>query len=110
LFDGDDFCDCFILDSGITSWRAQRGIPNSNGSAFFRVAPQDFDGMQSVEKLKEWEDGTNQPTNQPTIRQAQKLAKAYKRPFVIPLKGFKENTCIYRCDDQKLQMSLFPDQ
>ncbi|MBS1517600.1 MAG: ImmA/IrrE family metallo-endopeptidase [Bacteroidetes bacterium] len=33
----------------------------------------------SVEKLKEWEEGTNQPT----INQAQKLAKAYKRPFAI---------------------------
>jgi Zn-dependent peptidase ImmA (M78 family)/transcriptional regulator with XRE-family HTH domain len=33
----------------------------------------------SVEKLKEWEDGTSQPT----IRQAQTLAKAYKRPFAL---------------------------
>lgn len=33
----------------------------------------------SVEKLKEWEAGTNQPT----IRQAQTLAKAYKRPFAL---------------------------
>ncbi len=33
----------------------------------------------TVEKLKEWEDGTTQPT----IRQAQKLAKAYKRPFAL---------------------------
>ena len=32
-----------------------------------------------VEKLKEWEAGTDQPT----IRQAQTLAKAYKRPFAI---------------------------
>jgi DNA-binding transcriptional regulator YiaG len=30
----------------------------------------------TVDKLKEWEEGTNQPT----IRQAQTLAKAYKRP------------------------------
>src|SRR5690348_2130136 len=30
-------------------------------------------------KLKEWENGVNQPT----IRQAQKLAKAYKRPFAL---------------------------
>jgi transcriptional regulator with XRE-family HTH domain len=29
--------------------------------------------------LKEWEDGTSQPT----IRQAQILAKAYKRPFAL---------------------------
>jgi DNA-binding XRE family transcriptional regulator len=33
----------------------------------------------SIEKLKEWEDGTSQPT----IRQAQTLAKSYKRPFAI---------------------------
>ena len=33
----------------------------------------------SVEKLKEWEDGTSLPT----IRQAQTLAKAYKRPFAL---------------------------
>lgn len=33
----------------------------------------------TVEKLREWEDGTNQPT----IRQAQTLAKSYKRPFAL---------------------------
>jgi transcriptional regulator with XRE-family HTH domain len=33
----------------------------------------------TVEKFKEWEAGTNQPT----IRQAQTLAKAYKRPFAL---------------------------
>lgn len=33
----------------------------------------------SVEKIKEWENGENFPT----IRQAQKLAKAYKRPFAL---------------------------
>jgi Zn-dependent peptidase ImmA (M78 family)/DNA-binding XRE family transcriptional regulator len=33
----------------------------------------------SIEKLKEWEDGTSQPT----IRQAQTLAKSYKRPFAL---------------------------
>jgi Zn-dependent peptidase ImmA (M78 family)/DNA-binding XRE family transcriptional regulator len=33
----------------------------------------------SIEKLKEWEDGISQPT----IRQAQTLAKAYKRPFAL---------------------------
>jgi len=33
----------------------------------------------TVDKLKEWEDGTNQPT----IKQAQTLAKAYKRPFAL---------------------------
>jgi len=33
----------------------------------------------TVEKLKEWEHGTSQPT----IRQAQILAKAYKRPFAL---------------------------
>ena len=33
----------------------------------------------TVEKLKEWEAGANQPT----IRQAQTLAKAYKRPFAL---------------------------
>lgn len=33
----------------------------------------------TVVKLKEWEDGTSQPT----IRQAQILAKAYKRPFAL---------------------------
>lgn len=32
-----------------------------------------------IEKLKEWEEGTIQPT----IRQAQTLAKAYKRPFAL---------------------------
>jgi len=32
-----------------------------------------------IEKLKEWEAGTSQPT----IRQAQTLAKAYKRPFAL---------------------------
>jgi Zn-dependent peptidase ImmA (M78 family) len=33
----------------------------------------------TVDKLKEWEDGSSQPT----IRQAQILAKAYKRPFAL---------------------------
>ena len=33
----------------------------------------------SVERLKEWEDGSEQPT----IKQAQTLAKAYKRPFAL---------------------------
>ncbi len=33
----------------------------------------------TVNKLKEWEEGTNQPT----IKQAQTLAKAYKRPFAL---------------------------
>jgi Zn-dependent peptidase ImmA (M78 family)/transcriptional regulator with XRE-family HTH domain len=33
----------------------------------------------TVERLKEWENGTSQPT----IRQAQILAKAYKRPFAL---------------------------
>lgn len=33
----------------------------------------------SLDKLKEWEFGTSQPT----IRQAQTLAKAYKRPFAL---------------------------
>lgn len=33
----------------------------------------------TVDKLKEWEDGTSQPT----IRQAQTLAKVYKRPFAL---------------------------
>jgi Zn-dependent peptidase ImmA (M78 family)/transcriptional regulator with XRE-family HTH domain len=33
----------------------------------------------TIEKLKEWEAGTSQPT----IRQAQKLAKSYKRPFAL---------------------------
>lgn len=32
-----------------------------------------------IERLKEWENGTSQPT----IRQAQTLAKAYKRPFAL---------------------------
>jgi len=32
-----------------------------------------------VEKLKEWEEGTSQPT----IRQAETLAKAYRRPFSL---------------------------
>ena len=52
----------------------------------------------SVEKLKEWEDGTSLPT----IRQAQTLAKAYKRPFALlflpeiprdfqPLQDFRKN-------------------
>lgn len=33
----------------------------------------------TIEKLKEWEDGTSMPT----IRQAQTLAKSYKRPFAL---------------------------
>ena len=33
----------------------------------------------TLEKLKEWEEGTSQPT----IRQAQTLAKYYKRPFAL---------------------------
>ncbi|MCX6241387.1 MAG: XRE family transcriptional regulator [Bacteroidetes bacterium] len=33
----------------------------------------------AVDKLKDWEEGTNHPT----IRQAQTLAKAYKRPFAL---------------------------
>lgn len=33
----------------------------------------------TTDKLKEWEDGINQPT----IRQAQALAKLYKRPFAL---------------------------
>ena len=33
----------------------------------------------SPDKLKEWEEGISQPT----IRQAQILAKAYKRPFAL---------------------------
>lgn len=33
----------------------------------------------TIEKLKEWEAGTSQPT----IRQAQTLAKSYKRPFAL---------------------------
>ncbi len=33
----------------------------------------------SVKKLKEWEEGTSEPT----IRQAQILARAYKRPFAL---------------------------
>ena len=32
-----------------------------------------------IDKLKDWEAGTSQPT----IRQAQTLAKAYKRPFAL---------------------------
>jgi len=33
----------------------------------------------SIEKLKEWEEGTDQPT----IHQAETLAKAYRRPFAL---------------------------
>lgn len=33
----------------------------------------------TIDKIKEWEDGISQPT----IRQAQNLAKAYKRPFAL---------------------------
>ena len=33
----------------------------------------------SIEKLKEWEEGTQQPT----IHQAETLAKAYRRPFAL---------------------------
>lgn len=33
----------------------------------------------SVERLRSWEDGSEQPS----IRQAQTLAKAYKRPFAL---------------------------
>lgn len=52
----------------------------------------------TVEKLKEWESGASQPT----IKQAQDLAKAYKRPFALlflsdipndfqPLRDFRRN-------------------
>lgn len=52
----------------------------------------------SIDKLKEWEEGTSQPT----IKQAQTLAKAYKRPFALfflpeiprdfqPLQDFRKN-------------------
>ncbi|MFY9307681.1 MAG: XRE family transcriptional regulator [Bacteroidia bacterium] len=52
----------------------------------------------SAEKLKEWEAGTSQPT----IKQAQTLAKTYKRPFALfflpeiprdfqPLQDFRSN-------------------
>jgi len=53
----------------------------------------------SVEKLKEWEEGISQPT----IRQAEILAKAYRRPFALfflpevprdfqPLQDFRKKT------------------
>src|SRR3970040_1080017 len=53
----------------------------------------------SIDKLKEWEKGISQPT----IRQAQTLAKAYRRPFALfflpeiprdfqPLKDFRRKT------------------
>ena len=53
----------------------------------------------SVEKLKEWENGTQQPT----IHQAETLAKAYRRPFALfflpeiprdfqPLQDFRRKT------------------
>ncbi len=53
----------------------------------------------SVEKLKEWEIGMSQPT----IKQAEKLAKAYRRPFALfflpevprdfqPLQDFRRKT------------------
>src|SRR5271163_3854000 len=35
--------------------------------------------LVSVDKLREWEKGTDQPT----IRQAEILAKAYRRPFAL---------------------------
>lgn len=35
--------------------------------------------LVSAEKLKEWEEGTSQPT----IKQAETLAKAYRRPFAL---------------------------
>ena len=52
----------------------------------------------SIERLKEWEEGISQPT----IRQAQNLANAYKRPFALfflpeiprdfqPLQDFRKN-------------------
>ena len=52
----------------------------------------------SIERLKEWEEGISQPT----IRQAQNLASAYKRPFALfflpeiprdfqPLQDFRKN-------------------
>jgi Zn-dependent peptidase ImmA (M78 family)/transcriptional regulator with XRE-family HTH domain len=54
--------------------------------------------LVSVDKLKEWETGSEQPT----IKQAQTLAKAYKRPFALfflpevprdfqPLQDFRSN-------------------
>src|ERR1035437_10855809 len=53
----------------------------------------------SIEKLKEWEEGTEQPT----IHQAEILAKAYRRPFALfflpevprdfqPLQDFRRKT------------------
>jgi Zn-dependent peptidase ImmA (M78 family)/DNA-binding XRE family transcriptional regulator len=46
-----------------------------------RISPDTAAAKVSVviDRLKEWEEGTSQPT----IRQAQKLAKFYKRPFSI---------------------------
>jgi len=46
-----------------------------------RMSEEDAASKVSVpiEKLKEWEEGTNQPT----IRQAETLAKAYRRPFAL---------------------------
>ena len=54
----------------------------------------------TLEKFKEWEEGISQPT----IIQAQKLAKAYKRPFALfflpdiprdfqPLQDFRKKDC-----------------
>ena len=54
-----------------------------------------------IDKLKEWEDGTNQPT----IHQAETLAKAYRRPFALfflpeiprdfqPLQDFRRKTAV----------------
>jgi Zn-dependent peptidase ImmA (M78 family)/DNA-binding XRE family transcriptional regulator len=46
-----------------------------------RMSPEDASAKVaiSVERLAEWESGISQPT----IRQAEKLAKAYRRPFAL---------------------------
>ncbi len=63
--------DKAYITSNVLKWaRESAKMTEENAAAKVSV---------TVDKLKEWEAGTNLPT----IRQAQALAKAYKRPFAL---------------------------
>ncbi len=60
-----------FITSKVLKWaRESAGMTEETAAARVSV---------TVDRLKEWENGTSQPT----IRQAQTLAKAYKRPFAL---------------------------
>jgi Zn-dependent peptidase ImmA (M78 family)/DNA-binding XRE family transcriptional regulator len=63
--------DKAFITPNILTW-ARESAKMSEETAAGKVAV-------NVDKLKEWESGTSQPT----IKQAQVLAKAYKRPFAL---------------------------